>query len=283
MSNCLVTGGAGFIGSHVVDLLIEAGHKVTIIDNLSTGKRENLNPNALFLKGEIDEINDLELKYDYIFHLAALPRVQFSIDDPVTTHHHNLTNTLYVLEYCRKNKCKLIFSSSSSIYDDVIPAREYSAKRPRSPYAMQKWMSEEYIRLYHNLFGLEYCILRYFNVYGERAGADGAYPLVIAQFLKQKAEGKPLTIINGGQQSRDFTYVKDVAKANLMAMDWEGEFNIGNGRSVSVNEIASYIGGETINGGERKGEPFATLADSSKARDKGWKPTIEVRKWCESQ
>lgn len=284
MSRVVVTGGYGFVGGHVVEALIEAGHEVTIIDNLISGKQDSINVPVKFIKADI-QTHKIEEKYDYVFHLAALPRVQASIDDPVKTHESNLTGTLNVLEYCRRSGAKLIFSSSSSIYEgDTLPTKEEDKKHPRSPYAMHKYMSEAYIRLYNELFGVEYVNLRYFNVYGERASADGSYPLVIALFLKQKAEGKPLTITNSGEQKRDFTYVKDVAQANLLAMDWEnGDYNIGAGNNYSVNELTKIIGGETVNIGERKGEPFATLADNSKAVKAGWKQTTNVEEWLRGQ
>ena len=283
MAKCLVTGGAGFIGSHVVDELLIAGHEVTVIDNYSGGKHHHLFATEM-IRDISNSLTDLP-KFDYVFHLAALPRVQASIHNPIKTHRTNLTGTLNVLEYCRRSGAKLIFSSSSSIYEgDTLPTKEEDKKHPRSPYAMHKYMSEAYIRLYNDLFGVEYVNLRYFNVYGERASADGSYPLVIALFLKQKAEGKPLTITNSGEQKRDFTYVKDVAQANLLAMEWEsGDYNIGAGNNYSVNELTKIIGGETVNIGERKGEPFATLADNSKAVKAGWKQSTNVEEWLRGQ
>ncbi len=280
IAKCLVTGGCGFIGGHVVEALLDAGHEVTVIDNLSSGR---FRPSCEVITEDILTYNIKE-KYDYVFHLAALPSVQGSIDDPVVSHNANLTGTLCILEYCRRTGAKIIFSSSSAIYEgDILPTKEQHKKNPRSPYAIQKQMSEQYIRLYSELYGIDYVNLRYFNVYGERASTEGSYPLVISLFLKQKTEGKPLTITNTGEQKRDFTYVKDVAQANLLAMRWgNGDYNIGAGSNYSVNEVAQMIGGDTVNVGERKGEPFATLADNSRAIKAGWKQSIALDEWIES-
>lgn len=288
MANCLVTGGAGFIGSHVVDQLIDKGHTVYVVDNLSAGNLKHVNRKAKFLSADINDPyfwQDLKPTMDYVFHLAALPRVQFSIENPIQTHEANLTGTLRVLEYCRRVQAKIIFSSSSSIFKgDTLPTKENDELQPRSPYAMHKYMSELYIRLYNSLFDVPYVNLRYFNVYGERASVQGSYPLVIALFLQQRANKEPLTITNDGKQSRDFTYVKDVAQANLLAMDWEnGDYNIGAGQNYSVNHIAKIIGGETKNIGPRIGEPFATLADNSKATQAGWRQSTTLEEWLHDQ
>lgn len=283
MARCIVTGGAGFIGSHVVDRLIAEGHHVVVIDNLSTGKRENLNPHAIFVEGDI--CNPLVWMglpdFDYVFHLAALARIQPSINDPMTSNEVNLVGTLRALEYCRENKAKLIFSGSSSIYQgEPTPTKEADPKYPKSPYAMQKLMCEQYIRLYADLFGVKYTVLRYFNVYGERQLTDGAYAAVVGIFLNQKEAGESLTITNDGEQRRDFTYVKDVARANYMAMFWEkGTYNIGTGRNYSMNEIAKFVGGDIKYVGERKGEARITLADNSKAKAEGWFPSVDIKEW----
>lgn len=282
MAKCLVTGGAGFIGSHVVDSLVEEGHEVTVIDNFSSGQELNLNPKADLMIDDILKVDwDKMPEFDYVFHLAAVPRVQYSIEHPLETHEENITGTLKVLEYCRRVDAKVIFSSSSSVYEGQhLPTMESDQKHPRSPYALQKLISEQYITLYSELFDVDYTILRYFNVYGERASAKGSYPLVIALFLDQKRKGLPLTITNDGENRRDFTYVKDVARANLLAMKWpRGVYNIGAGENHSVNQIARYIGGETVNIGPRLGEPRETLAENSKAKSLGWKPTMSVEKW----
>lgn len=282
MSNCLVTGGAGFIASHVVDLLVEEGHEVAVIDDLSTGKKENLNPKAKFYEHKIQDkiIWNYIDKFDYVFHLAALARIQPSIDDPVTSHETNFDGTLNILEYCKRWGSKLIFSSSSSIYDDdFYLTDEETPADPKNPYALQKWMSEEYIKLYGDLYGLDYTILRYYNVFGERQLLEGAYASVVGIFLKQKQERKSLTITGDGEQERDFVYVKDVARANLMAMDWQGIYNIGSGENCSINELADMVGGKKKYIKKREGEAYITLANNDKAHTMGWKPTKSIKEW----
>lgn len=280
----LVTGCAGFIGSHVTELLLEAGYQVFGLDDLSTGTLRNLSnhENFQFINGDIRDLSLFNLigPVDYVFHLAALARIQPSIDDPVTSTFVNLIGTLNVLEYCRKHKAKIVFSGSSSIYKgESLPIREQDEKDPKSPYALQKLQAEQYIELYGKLYGLDYAILRYFNVYGERQITEGAYSAIVGIFLNQKAAGKPLTITNDGEQRRDFTYVKDVARANVMAIDWHGTFNVGTGKNYSINELADFVGGEKEYIGERRGEARTTLADISNTIEQGWAPTKDIKDW----
>lgn len=285
----LVTGCAGFIGSHVTDMLLEAGYQVFGLDNLSTGKKENLpeHEQFQFINGDIRDLSLFNLlgEVDYVFHLAALARIQPSIEDPITSNFVNHIGTLNVLEFCRKHKAKLIFSGSSSIYSgEHTPTHEDDIKAPKSPYALQKLQSEQYIELYGDLYGLDYAILRYFNVYGERQITDGAYAAIVGIFLQQKAEGKPLTITSDGEQRRDFTYVRDVARANLLAKDWpNGIYNIGTGKNYSINQLADYVGGEKKYIGERRGEARVTQADNSAAREHGWQPTKDIKDWIHDQ
>lgn len=293
MSKCLVTGGCGFIGSHVVDMLVEHGHKVTVVDDLSTGKEDNINSKAEFIPDKVQEFFTWNLaikKFDYVFHLAALARIQPSIKDPISSNDANLNGTLQVLDYCRRHKAKLIFSSSSSIYKSPelnspmhLPTQETDPKAPKSPYAMQKLMCEQYIRLYRELYGIKYAVLRYFNVYGERQILDGAYAAVVGILLDAKAKGSSLPITNDGEQRRDFTYVKDVARANLMAMDWQGTFNIGTNNNYSINQLAGKIGGKVKYIGDRQGEARITRADNSKAQTQGWIPTKDIMDWISEQ
>jgi len=289
----LVTGGAGFIGSNLVDQLIEDGHEVVVVDNLSTGKRSNLNPKAKFHCFDISGdnwpvlINSILREVDCVFHLAALARVQPSIDKPHVYHKTNVNGTLNLLIACNDAGVKrFVYSASSSAYGetDILPTNENHPTNPLSPYGLQKLIGEQYCTVFSKVYGLETVSLRYFNVYGERMNSDGGYPLAIAKFFKQRQKGQPMTIWGDGEQRRDFTYVKDVVSANILAATsnkvGNGEIiNIGNGDNRSVNEIAALIGGETTNL-EAVLEPRNTLADNSKARELlNWEPKMTVEKW----
>lgn len=286
---CLVTGCAGFIGSHVTEMLLKHGYRVIGVDDLSTGQIRNVdhlaaNSNFEFIKGDIRDLSLFNLikKVDYVFHLAALPRITRSVDDPVTTHAVNVTGTLNVLEYCRKNKAKIIYSSSSSVYaaNAPLPITEQAPLSPASPYAMHKLISEQYVRLYGQVYGVEYTMLRYFNVFGERQVLESEYAPVLGTFLRQKAAKEPLTIAGDGEQSRDFTYVKDVARANLGAMDWpKGVFNIGSGTKVTVNQIAAAVGGKVKHTPARPRDAKEKLAFIEKAKGQGWRPTKTILEW----
>jgi len=294
----IVTGGAGFIGSHLVDALIERGFDVIIIDNLSTGKKENLNPKAKFYKRDIRDLEKIKPVFngvDYVFHLAARPRVPYSVEFPHEAHANNAVGTLHVLISAKDAGVKrVIFSSSSSVYgdQDKLPLHEEMIPAPKSPYAFQKFIGERYCQLFYELYGLPSVSLRYFNVYGPGISFEGAYSVVFATFLKQKINREPLTIEGDGEQTRDFAYVKDVVRANILAMEsnrvGRGEvINIGAGNNHSVNEIARLIGGETTNLPSRKGDMNHTLADITRAKELlGWEPTIhieegiaELKKW----
>jgi UDP-glucose 4-epimerase len=288
----LITGGAGFIGSNLADELIRLGNQVMIIDNLTTGKRENLNPQADFHEVDIrnlEEIKPLFSGIDYVFHLAAFPRVQPSIEDPVTANDINLNGTLNVLMAARDAKVKkIIYSASSSAYGNQakMPLVEDMPTHPLSPYGLQKYIGELYCRLFTEIYGLPTVSLRYFNVYGPRQALTGAYCLVMGIFVSQRLRGEPMTITNDGEQRRDFTSVIDVVRANILAAGspnvGQGEvLNIGRGRNFSVNELAAMIGGPTKFIGQRI-EPKETLADNSLAKKLiGWEPTRELPVWLE--
>ncbi|TAL08197.1 MAG: NAD-dependent epimerase/dehydratase family protein [Nitrospirae bacterium] len=281
MSEVLVTGGAGFIGSHLADALVAEGNSVTVVDDLSRGRRSNIKSEVDFREQSITEpLEDLVERSDYVYHLAALARVRPSIEDPVGYNKVNLDGTLNVLDACRKFGKKIIFASSSSVFGESEPPFSEEAKfDPKNPYAMQKLMGEMYIRLYNQLYGLDYTILRYFNVYGSRQIIGGAYSTVIGIFLDQNKKGEPMTIFGDGEQRRDFTHIDDVTKANLLARNFSGEFNIGRGNNRSVNEIADLIGGDRVNLPAVVGESRFTLCDNSKAEEvMGWIPEIDVTK-----
>ena len=289
----LVTGGAGFIGSNLVDRLIDDGHEVVIIDDLSTGKKENINEKAIW--NNIDIGNEHSVSYmvnvmkdvDVVFHLAARARVQPSIEDPVSFNKTNVDGTLHLLQACKEAGVKrFVYSSSSSVYGNAkeSPTSERARLNPISPYALQKLMGEQYCELFSELHGLETVCLRYFNVYGERQVQEGAYCLVMGTFAQQRLNGKPMTINGDGEQRRDFTYVGDVVDANIKCATsktkWQGDvFNIGNGDNRSVNQIADMIGGDRINR-DPVIEPRETLADNNKANFiLNWSPKTIIEDW----
>ena len=290
---CLVVGGAGFIGSNLVDKLIEDGHKVQVWDNLSTGKRDNVNSMSHFINCDITKSYSArkvlmnEFKPDVVFHLAALARVQPSIENPIEYHNTNVNGMLNILNLCVECGVKrFVFSSSSSVYGDAeqVPTTEECKLNPMSPYALHKLIGEQYCKLYSELYGIETVSLRYFNVYGERQLLEGAYCLVMGIFAQQRLNGEPMTINGNGKQRRDFTYVGDVVEANIkvatMKMNFSGDvFNIGNGDNRSVNEIADMIGGDRIHR-DPVIEPMETLAHNGKAKFVlNWKPTTEIENW----
>ncbi len=286
MSKILVSGGAGFIGSHLTDKLIEQGHNVVVIDNLSTGKKENLNPQADFYNLDIcdfDKIKPLFKDIDYVFHLAAIPRVPISVEDPVGTSKVNILGTINVFKAGIDAKVKrIVFASSSSVYGDQtrLPLQEDMIPNPISPYALQKLVGEQFAKLFTNLYKTPIICLRYFNVYGPRIDFDSDYSLVIGKFLKQKAEGKPLTIYGDGEQTRGFCYVDDIAEANIKAMESEklkgGEvINISSGDSQTINYLAKLIGGQVQYLSVRLGDILHTKADTARAENLlNWQPNV---------
>ena len=294
MKKVIVTGGAGFIGSNLVDKLIEQGVEVTILDNLSTGKEENINPKAKFINCDISTASEIDMLFyingaDVVFHLAALARVQPSIEDPISFNEVNVKGTLNVLLAAHKAKVKrVVYSASSSCYGDAtkFPTPEEHSTNPLSPYGLQKYVGEQYCKMFSEVYNLDTVSLRYFNVYGERMNLEGAYCLVLGIFAQKMLEGKPLTINNDGEQRRDFTYVGDVVEANILAATHKeplnGEvFNIGNGKEFTVNEIADMLGGEKQYG-NKVIEPFRTLADNSKALLMlNWDPKGDLPTWVE--
>ena len=305
----LVTGGAGFIGSNLVDRLIDDGHEVVVIDDLSTGKEKNINSKAEFYKYNITTnilLSDVSSstyknhdwkkhKYDVVFHTAAKARVQPSIDDPIEFNRVNVDGTLNMLKFCVDNGVKrFVYSSSSSVYGEVkhLPTSENTQLNPMSPYALQKLIGEQYCKLFSAVYGLETVCLRYFSVYGERQATEGAYCLVMGIFTNQILNNKPLTINGSGKQRRDFTYVGDVVDANIKVATIETEFggdvfNIGNGNNRSVNELAVMMVGLPNHVGAYPRihrpsviEPEATLADNSKAWEVlRWIPSTNIETW----
>ena len=281
----VVTGGAGFIGSHLTDALVESGFEVHVVDNLSGGKRENVNPKAQFHEVDIRDFEKLGEVFrgaQYVFHTAALPRVMPSISDPRTTHDVNVTGTLNVLVAARDAGVKrVIYSASSSAYGEQpeLPLKETMPANPIHPYGLQKWIGELNSALFSKLYNLETVSLRYFNVYGPGAPVDGAYASVVARFLHQRKTGQPLTIVPDGTMTRDFTHVRDVVRANILAAKspkvGRGEvINIGGGKNWKIIEVAEMIGGPTVFI-EPRVEAKHSLADNSKAKELlGWEPAV---------
>lgn len=283
----VVVGGAGFIGSHVTDALVAKGYDVHVIDNLSGGKKENVNPKAVFHQTDIrnlSEITPIIKGAKFVFHLAALPRVQFSIEHPVETHDVNVTGMLNVLIASKEGGVeRFVYSASGSAYGDQVemPLREDMRPNPKSPYGLHKYIGELYAKMWNAMYGLETVSLRYFNVYGSRMHPDGAYPLAIRKFLKQRQAGQPMTIWGDGTQTRDFTHVQDVVRANLLASEstkvGKGEVvNIGAGRNISINAVVKLIGGPVVHEPPRV-EPHDALADNALAKKLlSWKPEVTL-------
>lgn len=274
MARILCTGHQGFIGKHLFrELLKDEFNEVVGIDLKDNRDIRELEP------------EDFE-KIDYVFHLAAQTKVQQSIEKPLFTNEHNITGTLNVL-WCAKEAGvkKVIYSASSSAYgyQQFLPLREGMKPRPMSPYGIQKLVGEQYANNFAHLYKLETVSLRYFNVYGNEMDQDSPYGACIAKFIKQKKEGKPLTIL-GGKQTRDFTYVGDVVRANILAMKSDvgrGEvINIGSGINYSIEQIALAISDNVEYLPQRKGEPQDTQADITRAKKLlGWEPTVDVIEW----
>ncbi len=287
---CLVTGGCGFIGSHIVDALVGEGCEVAVLDDLSTGNLEYLNPAAKLVEGSVADAEAVLAALEgatWVFHLAALPRVQQSVDDPIGTHAVNVNGTLNVLQAAREHAVeRVVVSSSSSVYgdQDTHLMTEDLAPNPLSPYGLHKLIGEQYADLFAALFGMQIVSLRYFNVYGPRQSAEGAYALVIPHFLRLRDEGKPLTVYGDGCQTRDYVHVDDVVGANLNAANSElpkgraVALNVGSGEETSVNEIAAMVGGEVehiIPNPRGAFEELRKCADTSRAKSViSWEPGV---------
>ena len=288
MKKAIVTGGAGFIGSHMVELLLNKGYEVIVIDDLSNGQLDNVelfkkNPNYKFYKIDISGKFDDSVfqNVDYVFHLAALADIIPSIENPIKYHDVNVTGTIKVLEACRKyNIKKIIYAASSSCYGipKVYPTPETAEIKPEYPYAFTKYLGEQYVMFWNKVYKIPAVSLRYFNVFGTRARSNNTYGAVFKVFLKQKLENKPLTIVGDGTQTRDFTYVSDIVKANLIAAesDINGEIiNIGSEKPHSINYLAKLIGGFVTHIPKRPSEPISTYADITKAKNLlKWKPLV---------
>ncbi len=291
----VVTGGAGFLGSTLVPMLVAEGFAVHVVDSLVSGKKENVPSQAKLHQVDIREGEALDALFkslgpiDTVFHLAALPRVPFSIEHPLESHSVNVNGLLNVFEAARKAKARrIVYSASSSAYGDqpVMPLHEEMKPSPKSPYGLQKLYGEYLAQQYSLHYGVETVSLRYFNIFGPNFDPNGPYAMAIGKFLIAAKEGKPLTVTGDGSQTRDCVYATDVARANILASQskkvGKGEvINVGSGRNPSILEIAKLIAGskgKIVHIAPRV-EPHDTLADISKAKKLlGWEPRVTLEK-----
>ncbi len=293
--NCLVTGGAGFIGSNLVDKLIEVGHNVVCVDNESAECHDQFywNNSANNYKIDICNYEDMEAIFkniDYVFHVASDARIQPAILNPKKSIENNVLGTLNMLELSRKNNVKrFIYSSTSSAYGkkSSIPNIETQPSDPLTPYSTAKVFGENLCRVYNNLYGVETVSFRYFNVYGNRQPLKGQYAPVIGLFQKQNKNNQALTIVGDGTQRRDFTHISDVVEANILALSMTSGFgevyNVGYGRNYSILEIAKMISDNFVFIPPRQGEVSETLSYTEKFKIKtGWTPKISLADWIKN-
>lgn len=285
----IVTGGAGFIGSHMVDLLVKEGYGVTVIDNLANGRLENIEQH----KGKVQfvhaDIGDYSINLDsyfedvaFVFHYAALADIVPSITNPLKYHQANVDGTMRVLESAKKSKNlkKFVYAASSSCYGipEVYPTPETSPIKPEYPYAHTKTVGEQYVMHWGQVYNMPVVSMRFFNVYGLRHRTSGTYGAVFGVFLAQLLNNKPLTIVGDGKQTRDFTYVTDIVEACYLASqsDIRGEiFNVGSDNTYSINYLADLLGGERVYIPKRPAEPDSTYADITKIKTMlGWTPKV---------
>ena len=292
MKTSLVTGGCGFIGSHIVDELVKRGHNVIVIDDLSARENEEFyfNDNAQYYKWDISKdhvCKSLFKGVENVFHLAARSRIQPTIDSPGECFEVNAVGTQRVLEWSRLNGVKnFVYSSTSSLYghQNQIPFNPNMPTDCLNPYSMSKWMGEQICKLYSQLYDFNSTTLRYFNVYGPREPIKGQYAPVVGLFKRQSAEGKPMTIVGDGEQRRDFTYIADIVEANMKAITLNpfktrGHkiYNVGTGKNYSIKEVANMIGGSIRKIDARPAEVNETLADITETtQDLGWSPKVNL-------
>ena len=288
---CLVTGGAGFIGSHLVELLLSDGHKVQVVDNLSIGSQKNFttaieNSNFSFFEADISSkssISDLFIDVDWVFHLAGLADIVPSIENPDAYFASNVIGTYNIAQLAKEAFVKkVIYAASSSCYGipTIYPTPETAECNPKYPYALTKYLGEQILMHWHEVYNLPVTSLRLFNVYGPRARTSGTYGAVFGVFLAQKLAGKPFTLVGDGTQTRDFTFVSDVAKAFLASAKSPKTgliLNVGSGNSYSINQVIELLEGPVVNLPKRPREPEITFADINSIRaELGWNPEVSL-------
>ena len=298
MTKSLVTGGAGFIGSNLVDRLLEIGHEVVVIDNEYSDAHDHFywNDKAQNYKYDIRDYENTRPLYDgvdYVFHIAAEARIQPAIENPIQAVSINSVGTVTVLQCSREAGVKrVIYSSTSSGYGmNQTPNIETQPDDCLNPYSVSKVNGEKLCKMYTDLYGLPTVIFRYFNVYGERQPLRGQYAPVIGIFLRQRDAGQPLTIVGDGNQRRDFTYVGDVVNANVLAATKEVDsdafglvYNVGTGNNYSINQISRMFNHETVNIAPRPGEARISLANNQRLRKTfGWQPTMKLEDWISAR
>jgi UDP-glucose 4-epimerase len=286
---CIVTGGAGFIGSHLVEHLLDDGHEVTVLDNFSTGRSETLGHVKSHAKLSIYEVDIAVFEtilphlegMDWVFHIAALADIVPSIEDPLVYYRSNVDGTVSVLEASRRCGVKrFIYTASSSCYGipDSYPTPESADIRPQYPYALTKYLGEQCVMHWSQVYKMPAVSLRLFNVFGPRSRTSGTYGAVFGVFLAQKVHRRPFTVVGDGTQTRDFVFVTDVARALVMAADSNIQseiMNVGSGHTYSINHLVRLLGGEVVHVPKRPGEPDCTHADTTKVRNLlGWTPQV---------
>ena len=274
----LVTGGAGFVGTNLIKRLLKGGHEVVSFDDYSTGFKENKQKGCTYINVDITErFDNWKEEFDVIFHMAALPRIGPSFNNPTEVVDVNLKGTQNVLEYARKTETPVIYAGSSSFWGGVY----------KNPYTFSKWQGEELCKMYEKIYGLPVTICRFYNVYGDYMPTEGSYRTVLPIFLEQHKNGEPLTITSDGEQRRDFTHVDDIVDAMIRVVllnKWGSIFELGRGENHSINEVADMLGDERVYINEIPGETRNTLCRSELARKKlNWNPKINLKDWIEEQ
>ena len=281
----LVTGGAGFVGTNLVNRLVDEGNEVIIFDNLSTGSQYNINKEAKLFLIDISyneyfkdkKMDDIMNGVDVIFHMAALPRIKPSFTNPKEVCDVNVGGTQNILDLARKYEIPVVYAGSSSFWGGVY----------KNPYTFSKWQGEELCKMYEMIYGLNVTICRFYNVYGDFMPTEGEYRTVLPIFLEQYRSDEPLTITSDGEQRRDFTHVDDIVDAMMKVVQlnkWGSVYELGRGENHSINEVADMFGGERVYIDEIPGEARNTLCKSELARKKlKWKPIINLKEWIKEQ